>query len=529
MDSNGGIQTNIMRKSKLSNQLWLFLLGEKTMELTRKDRVYQQDDAVINVDKYDVRRFNELYKMAGNLRALCESNERVPEFTNLVGDVWSSFYKSVPAVKEVKPELTLNKGLIEKLLASEEYKDQHEQTKLDDLLSTVTSIHMSKELLNWMQQQPEAKEFQKQLTKIAERAIKAEQDIQQATNELSNSPSSDVKKEMESLLKRAEKRLERAQDAKQQLQQNFSNLTEQLSAKTLSEMLMQATDHSKETTEQMNQLIGEGAGIGRGDYKELPIRDQFLLAQVCEANPKMREIALLAGRFKQIAKEKQKSVHKEAIARKGVTVGSELDRLLPSEYMQYLLPQAHLDFMKRFSEAQTVMYDKKGKSKLGRGPIICCIDESGSMRKLDTQSKAFLIALMSIARKQRRDFAIIPFSGFVGQVEVFPKGKYNIQKLVDVCHRFMDGGTNFEAPLSEALQIIEKDRFKQADILFVTDGDSHVSEDFLKQFKSTKDRKGFECTAVVIGKSHKTKTVELFADKVIQAADLFEATDVFKI
>lgn len=78
----------------------------------------------------------------------------------------------VPTVKEVKPELTLNKGLIEKLLASEEYKDQHEQTKLDDLLSTVTSIHMSKELLNWMQQQPEAKEFQKQLTKIAERAIK---------------------------------------------------------------------------------------------------------------------------------------------------------------------------------------------------------------------------------------------------------------------------------------------------------------------------------------------------------------------
>ena len=499
------------------------------MELTRKDLVYKQEDAAVNADKYDVRRFNELYKMSGNLRALCESNERVPQFTNLVGDVWSSFYKSAPAVKEVKPELTLNKGLIEKLLASEEYKNQHEHTKLDDLLSTVTSIHMSKELLNWMQQQPEAKEFQKQLKKLTERTTKAEQDIQQATNELANTPRADVKKEMESLLKRAEKRLERAQDAKQQLQQDFSNVTEQLSAKTLIEMLMQATDRSNETTQQMNQLIGEGAGIGGGDYKELPIRDQFLLAQVCEANPKMREIALLAGRFKQIAKDKQKSVHKEAIARKGVTIGNELDRLLPSEYMQYLLPQAHLDFMKRFSEAQTVMYDKKGKSKLGKGPIICCIDESGSMRKLDTQSKAFLIALMSIARKQRRDFAIIPFSGFVGQVAVFPKGKYDIQKLVEVCYRFMDGGTNFEAPLTEALQIIEKDRFKQADILFVTDGDCHVSEDFLKQFKTTKDKKGFECTAVVIGKSHTTKTVKLFADKVIHAKDLFEATDVFKI
>ena len=36
------------------------------MELTRKDLVYKQEDAAVNADKYDVRRFNELYKMAGN-------------------------------------------------------------------------------------------------------------------------------------------------------------------------------------------------------------------------------------------------------------------------------------------------------------------------------------------------------------------------------------------------------------------------------------------------------------------------------
>lgn len=109
------------------------------MELTRKDIVYKQDDAVVNVGKYDVRRFNELYKMAGNIRAICEGNQQVPEFTDLVGDVWSSFYKSAPSAKEVKPEFTLNKGLIEKLLSSSEYQSQHEHTKLEDHLSTVTA------------------------------------------------------------------------------------------------------------------------------------------------------------------------------------------------------------------------------------------------------------------------------------------------------------------------------------------------------------------------------------------------------
>ncbi|MFF5996516.1 VWA domain-containing protein [Lysinibacillus sp. KU-BSD001] len=497
------------------------------MELIRKDLVYKQEDAVVNADKYDVRRFNELYKMAGNLRNLCEANQQVPQFTNLVGDVWASFYKSAPSLQDVKPELELNRGLIEKLLINPDYQSQHEHTKLDDLLSTVTSIHMSKELLNWIQQQPEAKEYHKQLKKIQEREDKAQQDIQQATNQLANLSSLAIQKEMESLLKRAEKRLSRAQEAKHQLQQDFSNVTDNLSKEQLGQMLSQAAERSNETTQQMNQLMGEGTGSGKGDYSQLPIRDQFLLAQVCEANPKMKEIALLAGRFKQIAKDKQKSFHKEAIARKGVTVGNELERLLPSEYMQYLLPQANVDFMKRFSEAQTLIYDKKGKSKLGKGPIICCIDESGSMRKLDTQSKAFLIALMSIARKQHRDFAVIPFSSTVGQIEILPKGKCSVTQLKDLCSRFMGGGTVFEEPLQAALQLIEKARFKQADMIFVTDGESNISEGLLQAFRTVKKKKGFDCTAVVIGNSANVNIVKQFADKVVQVNDLFSATDVF--
>lgn len=498
------------------------------MQLKQKDLVHTQEPATINADKFDVRRFNELYKMAGGLRDICEANAKTPHFTNLVGDVWSGFYKSQPELKEVTEPLSVNHALMGKLLADEEYQRKHEMTKLDDLLSTVTSIHMSKELLNWLNNNKELQEQAQQMQKVQQREKRARTDMEKASEQLANlALQEDLKKEMEGLLKRAGKRLESAQQAGQQLQQEMAQTVQTLSSDELQQMVQGASQQASDTKVNMNQLIGELAGNDEADYSRLPIREQFLLADLCQSNPKMREIAELAGRFKAIAKDKQKSFHKQSIARKGVTVGSEIERLLPSELVNYLLPQAKLDFMKRFGEGQSLMFDKKGKSKLGRGPIICCIDESGSMRKLDTQSKAFLIALMGIARKQCRDFAVIPFSSVVGKIEVFPKGKVTVQQLVDVCSLFMGGGTNFEEPLSASIQLIEKDRFKQADIIFVTDGESRVSADMLQEYERIKIKKGFECTAVVIGNSARTQTVEVFADKVVSATDLFAVADVF--
>ncbi|WP_443258258.1 vWA domain-containing protein [Virgibacillus sp. L01] len=69
--------------------------------------------------------------------------------------------------------------------------------------------------------------------------------------------------------------------------------------------------------------------------------------------------------------------------------------------------------MRKFVEGQTMVYDKKGKETLGKGPIILCLDESGSMRDLESQSKGFALALISYAKKQKRDFALISFSNFL--------------------------------------------------------------------------------------------------------------------
>ena len=230
----------------------------------------------------------------------------------------------------------------------------------------------------------------------------------------------------------------------------------------------------------------------------------------------MKEIADWAGRFKQIARKKQKSKHSESMERSGVTLGNDIERLLPMELGLYMHPITKNDFLRRFVEGQTMQYEQKGHEVLGKGPIVLCLDQSGSMHKLDTQSKGFTLALMSIARKQRRDFCLILFSTRT-QIFKYEKGKIKVSDMVSLARTFLGGGTNFALPLDKAMNVINESRFKQADLVFVTDGEDQVRDSFLEAFNKKKKEKAFNVLSLVIGSS--TNTVEQFSDKVVQVKD----------
>ena len=207
--------------------------------------------------------------------------------------------------------------------------------------------------------------------------------------------------------------------------------------------------------------------------QKLPLRDQIKLVELLSKNKRLRDIAEWAGHFKAIARKKQKSKHVETIDRSGVTFGIDVERLLPSELAFYKNPVTKLDYLRRYAEHQTMMYAPEGKETLGKGPIILCLDQSGSMHSLDEQSKGFALALMMIAKKQRRDFAIVLFSAESKQkVLLYDKGKVKPSDLVKLAETFLGGGTSFSPPLQKAVRIIEeRKRYSKADIVFVTDGD----------------------------------------------------------
>jgi uncharacterized protein with von Willebrand factor type A (vWA) domain len=99
--------------------------------------------------------------------------------------------------------------------------------------------------------------------------------------------------------------------------------------------------------------------------------------------------------------------------------------------MNEMLADADLEdlFYLRFAERGLRQYNLIGHEPEGQGPIIIAIDESGSMTTdyggmtSEVWSKAVMLALLSIARLQKRDLAVIYFSGPDDlRIDLFQKG-----------------------------------------------------------------------------------------------------------
>jgi hypothetical protein len=64
----------------------------------------------------------------------------------------------------------------------------------------------------------------------------------------------------------------------------------------------------------------------------------------------------------------------------------------------------------------------------------------------------------------------------------------------------------------------------------VTDGSSFLSSQFIEEFNQCKQKRKFECVAIVLTNLVNTidlKVVNKFSDRVVEVNDLFEAEDVF--
>ncbi len=467
-----------------------------TFQLEKRRTI--ENNSVLNTDSFDRNHFQKLVDSSKELKKLSKKQD-VPYFSDLLGDVWASLFKFSPQLQtEVSEKLVGNKQMIEKVMSDELYKEIRPETKMDSLMSALTSIRFSEKISEWIDIQNESnKDFQ---------------DKKQALDDAKNSKGRGKKQRIE----QAEQNLQKAM---QQAVENQGTI--------ISTMMKESHERAKNTKEQVEGLL---AGNGRADLKNVPFKDQLELAEVLNKHPKLKEIAEWAGRFKDIARKKQKSKYQESMARTGVTVGNEIERLLPSELLLYNHSSTRLDFLRRFAENQTMMFDEKGKESLGQGAIVCCLDQSGSMRNLDTQSKGFALALMMIAKRQKRDFALITFSDSIRNYN-FPKGKYTNEQLKEVASTFLGGGTNFVNPLDESIEVIKKAKaFKKADIVFITDGEASVIDEFKNRFKKSKKELDFKLLTLLI-KTKRESTLNSLSDKCININDFkdekaFEAFEI---
>lgn len=476
-------------------------------------------------------RFNELVQLASSLHDTCYDGEKIyPGFIHIIGDIWSVFYLQNPQLNHsTKDNNDIQYEVLTYLMQTEEFAKWQSLTATDELLSVLIAVSVSEQLKQWLKENEALRQAQRKQERAERSKQRAEQQLKDVQQTLCDTNGTEQTKRRAQLQKEfIQKQLLAAQTEQQQAQIDIKQTMKTLTVEQFSTMLIKSTTNARLTKQAISQI---GTLDGK-KFETVPIGKQFQLAEHIQQSNLLKRIAELTGRFKRIAHKKQKTKHRMTMERKNVTYGQEMTRLLPMELANFVLPNAKLDFLRRYSEQQALLFDTKGKDHRGRGPIIICMDESSSMTMIKAESKAFCLALLTIARKQKRDFAIIPFASDVGEVVIFTKGRATAEDVVHFSTRFLGGGTNYEKPLRASLDILTKSEFNKADVLFVTDGTSFLSSRFLEEFHTIKKQRNFECTSIILTNLIQTVNLDIvhrFSDKVIEVNDLFDAEEVFSL
>jgi uncharacterized protein with von Willebrand factor type A (vWA) domain len=495
--------------------------------------------SVLNTDSFDRNMYADLRESSKTLQQAEEAGSKdYPAFPHLLGDTWAGLFKNTPELSPDCPKgVEVNQALMEKVLEHPEFQSLREYTKLDELASALGACQMGKQLSELISQNQEAQKSQQEAQKQQKKADQA-QSAAEALKEAAQM-AGDAKKQKE-LMDKAKKQLSEAKKAQKNAdkatQQAIEAIQQQLDSskgqEQLGQAIAQATQGTKEDKQEVDSLLASmGYGTGPGEKKKVPARDRLALAEALKHTPKLKKIANYLGRMQKIANKKQKDKSNDSIARTGVDMGNELSAILPSELAKLTNDKTRRDFLKKFAQGELLQYSPKGKEKLGKGPIICCLDSSGSMESLDEQAKAFMLALLMIARKQKRAFACINYSS-ASEIKTWvyeQTQRIMPSEILEMAEFFWGGGTSFQSPLNKALEIITNSKFKKADIVFITDGSATVSDNWLSEFNQKKQSERFTVVSIKIGRDSR-ETLEKFSDKLVEADDFFnEATDAFEI
>ena len=156
-------------------------------------------------------------------------------------------------------------------------------------------------------------------------------------------------------------------------------------------------------------------------------------------------------------------------------------------------------FIRKYQNKNLHQYKRREQIFKGAGDIVVCLDESDSTLDDAPWGKAVALALLDAAMAGSRKFALIHFSSRRKcKTDLFLPGAYTTDDVFAAAETFLDGGTNFETPLNEALWLIEGEGFENADIVFVTDGICDLPEAFCDEVAQKKAAYGFKVTGIVM-------------------------------
>lgn len=217
----------------------------------------------------------------------------------------------------------------------------------------------------------------------------------------------------------------------------------------------------------------------------------------------------------------------EAQETRGLTRSDDISRLLPSEAATLArgrkVRQSKLLFFAKLAEKGLQTYERDGwgefptqinldrreiRPTADRGPILLCVDTSGSMRGArEVVAKALALECMRAAKAQDRGCYVFAFAGpqEVKELELNMDAK-SVANLLDFLEKTFNGGSDFNAPVQKCLERLTESKWANSDVLLVSDGElRQPNGEIMRKLAGAKDKLSLRVHGLIVGSPEKKR------------------------
>lgn len=269
------------------------------------------------------------------------------------------------------------------------------------------------------------------------------------------------------------------------------------------------------------------------------ILEQF--AKLLEQDQSLQELAEILGKQNRAQSIFEKELRDKVVIKtewhpqnayrgeiKGICFSNDISSVLPSELALMKNPATKKLFQLRFAQKQLLSFEYQRnvegtrkestqeevsiEKKEPKGPIIICVDTSGSMHGTpENIAKTVTFALSKIALEEERKCYLISFSTGIETLDMsdFKKGD-SLQKLVRFLQMSFNGGTDASPALQHAIKMLQSNDYKNADVLMISDFVmANLPRNLIDAIEVEKE-KNTDFYSLVIGTSGNQGTIDCF-------------------
>lgn len=283
--------------------------------------------------------------------------------------------------------------------------------------------------------------------------------------------------------------------------------------------------------------------LSKGLFNESGFEILRQYADLLEKDKSLNEFAAILGKHNRTQRLYEKELREKVIVKNewkakpaykgqisGIRMSSDISSVLPSELALFSNPATKKLFELKFAQNQLMSFkyetfvpeekneiqtEEISKEKEEqKGPAIICVDTSGSMSGTpENIAKTITFALSKIALQEKRSCYLISFSIDIEILDLSFKDKTNnevLSTLVQFLRKSFNGGTDPCLALEHAVELLQTENWKNADVLMISDFVMDSLNEDLENKIEIEKKKNTDFFSLVIGSGGNQETMNWF-------------------